>query len=513
MKHAMERTNPQYWVGSLLLVLLSACGPGVTQGPAPAGSEMATIYRKQCDLRTSRQRWDTTHEAYNPATLVVEHWPAHAQKTLTELQFVDLLAAGDLKRVALFARGGLGKTRLAESLRAQLCGKMPAFVVDLKQVTGADAEGALQATLVRDAGPDVVGLAAELAEGRLLVLADSIDELDATARQNAMAALNGLSNKFPRVQIVLLARPPVLDTDYGFKAIDARLAIRPLQCQDSDNFIAQTFKTEETRGQFVRFLKRFGLDGQEKDATTCRYPYLASYRDMTTLADFFKKSMEHGTDLIVSRSHAHEALIGARLHKELESLGWTQDRALQLLDHMVAAQLKTVPPDDLRALQFDVPACTAQLEASLSEPQRQAVCEKVFQSALFLPVQGKPAFQLAGSGIAHLFVARWLDQEVTGQKVFNCRNFLKRAELLQHAEIARFLVGQPGALKCLMPILDERCAKQPKSDQIEVLDDGLPIGRPRTAIVATMHQGYEGTHWKMCTQKTLKSLDGTISTP
>jgi len=139
-------------------------------------------------------------------------------------------------------------------------------------------------------------------------------------------------------------------------------------------------------------------------------------------------------------------------------------------------------------------------------PER--VCERIFQSALFEPRTGG-GFRLAGAGLVDLFLGRWLDQQID-PKALDCKAVLKHASVLQGRDVFVFLLGQPQGMRCIMPLLDDRCGREPKSDQIEALDDGLPTGRAREALVEQMKAGYEATHWKMCTRKSMRSFAETI---
>ena len=82
-------------------------------------------------------------------------------------------------------------------------------------------------------------------------------------------------------------------------------------------------------------------------------------------------------------------------------------------------------------------------------------------------------------------------------------------------DVFRFLIAQGAGLKCVMPLLDDRCSriKSLKADQVEILDAGLPIGKARPQIIQQMRAGYEATHWKLCVRNTLTSMEGTTSIP
>ncbi len=498
---------------ALACAALAACG-GAEQASGPRSAE-ATAFAKKCEFNAGKQRFETAHDNYTPMTLVVAQWPGHAQANLTEAQLIDALAKGEVKQASIFARGGLGKTRLAESLRGQLCGRLPVFLVDAKEVAKSSASGnPLLAAVVAQTGPDVAAFAQEVAAGRALFLLDGLDEVEIARRNVVILAWKDAAAKLPAAQFILLARPPVLDADYGFAPVDARFAIHTLQCKDTDAFIVSAVKDAAVRGQFLQFLHRYGLDERATVADDCTYPYLASFGDIKTLVDFHNRTLDPKSDIIVSRARVHEALVGARLTKELRELGWNEEQALGLVDRLVTPKLRQKESSDLR---LDLGDCKAVADGGgrTSDDDRERVCEKLFQSALFRPIAGDNAVQFASVSLANLFIARWMDAELAGARPLSCGLALKHAEFSKDDDVFRFLIAQPAGLKCLMPLLDDRCSriKNLKADQVEILDSGLPIGKARPQILQQMRAGYEATHWKLCTKNTISSMEGTISTP
>ena len=508
-----KRTTAGAWLARAAVVStcvgVVACGGGTAQTTASGPNAGAVqAYRKQCELRSARQSWDAGHGTYTPATLAVDAWAGHTG-TVSEATLATALGKGELANVAIFARGGLGKTKLAESLRAQVCGQAAAFLVDLKDVAQASGLGnPVLSVAAKDAGADVRAFAQEAAQGRLVILADGLDEVDVSARARVVTALRELPTLVPGVQVVLLARPPVVDDAYGFTPLTARLSIRPLACADADAAVAQAWKKQEELDTFKRFLHRYGLDQQTTVDGQCTYPYLASYRDVNTLSEFHKRAQDPKSAVIVNRLKAHEALFAARVGKETEALGWTPKQAMELIDRLTLAQMErgeTLDPT------FTMDACMDVVDAGKhsSDATHEKVCEKVFQSAIFAPT-GKPAqFHFAGEGIAALFAARYLNAQLGLAKKLDCSVAVKKTALVRSVDTFRFLVGLPLGLQCVMPLMDDRCEREPKGDQLEPLDAALPIGPARGPILKTMNAGYEATHWKMCTQKTLKGLDGT----
>ncbi len=506
------------------LFALAACGGGQSQLTKSLADRNTSTYLKVCEERAARQASDLSSGAYNPPVLYVHEWQGQSENLLPESRLVAVLEGGELKNLAVVARGGLGKTRLAESIRAQLCAVLPVFAVDLKEVAKVTTDGnPVVAVIAKDVGVDAAVLVPQLVEGRLLVLADGIEEVDLVNRAKVVAALKELSAQIPAAQVVLLARPAVLDADYGFTPVDARLEIQPLECKTTDAFVARSYKDDVTRQQFQLFLKRFGLDEQGKFGVQCTFPYLSTYRDILTMADFHQKSQDPASGIIASRSNVYETLIGVRLKKELENLGWTQTEALDMLDRMLRVQVESKGFLEPR---FDMDGCVRAIDARWGttavdagvagspDERRKHVCEKTFQSALFVPADGKGNFKFADTATTDLFLARWLNGLLARQTNFDCSVLLKQADLLGSTGVVQFLIGQPLGQRCLAQVLDERCGRDAKTaENLTPFDDGLPIGPARKQALADAHAVESMAKHKPCVMAALKSLDGTVSSP
>ncbi|MSQ84642.1 MAG: NACHT domain-containing protein [Myxococcales bacterium] len=494
---------------TLLFCMFASCGPQgkVIDSKMPSAADNS--YAAHCQRFANGHRADLEKDRYLPPTVQVSQWPAKIGGWWEEAQFVQALAAGQPQRILLTARGGLGKTKLAESIRAQLCAQVPVFIVDSQHVAGSRGEGNPIIAAIAETTKVDVAAAVVQHNGRLLVLLDALDELAPDRRNAVRQAIDDLSRQFPAAQVLVIARPPVLDADYGLRGLDGQVLLPALSCADADAVVAKQFPAQQDRNQLQRFLQKYGMAEQETTATRCNYAYLSTYRDIKKVLEFYQQATLPNSDLLVSRSHAHEALATERLHKELDTLHWQGPAALALVDGMTAAHLARSKTAAIR-LQFA--DCTQAVPRPTVDDTARQVCERVLQSALFVQ-QPDQSFAFSATGLADLFIARWLDRAMAASKTLDCAVALQHSELLQAGEVFRFLLGQPNGTACLMPLLDDRCSRDKKGDQVEALDDGLPVGRARVRIVKAMHAGYEATHWKFCTQKTLKSMDNTISIP
>lgn len=485
---------PTFRRSFLWWLVLAACGPEgkviVASGPSTGSDYPAVCSRWAARNKTELQKGDR-----QPGQLRPLQPDGGLGAAVAEAELVKLYSDGGPRRAALYARGGLGKTKLAEGLRAELCGTLPVVLVPAQAVLASGN----WLTAASGQTPDIAATVAAH-NGRLLVLADAIDEVALSERDKVLAATDNLPHELPKAQVLFLARPPVLQADYGIAALDARWVIPELECAQVDALVAKALPGDDQRKPFEHFARRYGLDFKQEEPTACRYPYLASYRDVAKVLEFYKQATDPNSTLLVSLAHAHEALAVERLGKELAALGMDGRAAMALLDKMTAAAMQLQLSGSVAVAMDDCTKAGASAEA----------CEKIFQSALFEPA-GAGKVRYSAPGLGDLFAARWLEMQIA-TALPNCAVALKYPQLLQRGDVFAYLMGQPKAPECAMPLVDDRCSRNPKSDQIEVLDQGLPAGKARAQIIKRMHDGYEASHWKYCTQKTLKSLDASLGT-
>jgi pimeloyl-ACP methyl ester carboxylesterase len=519
---------------------LASCG---ANGPVrgPLADRDATPYLSRCDEFAAAHKKDLDQGAYNPPVVFVHLWPGRSSSELfmPEARLVSALDAGEVKRVSLTARGGLGKTLLAEAIRAQVCHTTPIFSVDLKKVAALAEQTGPTANAVFEVVAQDLGAAASarkqellqtLMEVRWIMLADAIEEVDLVKRTFVVQQLDRLAALCPQVQIVVLARPPVFDGDYGFANVDARLEIPPLDCKVAEAFVARAYKGEAERERFQRFLKRHGLDEQTRFGMQCMYPYLSTYRDIQTMAKFEQGLAKGDADdkglravtagELASRSAVYEALIGSRLIKEFENLRWTTTEALDMVDRLVRVQTEATGRSTLA---FDMDKCLKSLDArwgdaavdagvgGTPEQRRRHVCEKTFQSALFQKTEGTKTFAFADSGTTHLFLARWLNGELARSATGDCKILDNHAELLVTPGVVRFFVGQPMGQRCLAQVANLMCAKSDKrADHVALVDEGLPGGPGRVQPLLDARAMAGGMTQKACVTAIVDDLDKTV---
>ena len=509
--------------------LLAGCG-----GPSALTKLLTThekvAYGATCKQANQKQTDALMNGDYIPARLFVHTWPKGTAPTdlfVSEARVAAALAAGEIKRVLVTARGGLGKTSLAESLRGQLCSSIPVFFLDLKELSakGDQAnEAAIGELLAKHAGvaadPALLAeFAAELLSAPFVLFADSIEETDLVARPLVSKALQAFGARYMQATVVLLARPPVLDEDYGFVA-ETKLEIPPLECKVTDEFLAKQLKNEDEREEVRALLKRYGLYEQTRFGVQCVLPYLSTYRDVKTMVEFFRKAKQG--DVLTSFSAVFEALIAQRLKKEFDNLRWTAGDALDMGDRLLRAAVATAGQANLR---FDLAICDKAIDprwgvasvdagvAGSAAERKRHVCEKTFQSAMFQRAEGSGTYVYADRATQELFLARWLNGEVARSGGQECATMDKSPDLLANLGVLRFFVGQPFGQRCLGYTIAHKCAKAPEGvvEFTAAIEQGIATGKARAQIVQEARAAASGLQPKACIDQVLGDLDRTIS--
>jgi hypothetical protein len=519
------------WAAPLVtasLALLSACG-GQSVLLKEVRRESLT-YDATCKTAAAKQSERLMSGEYNPAQLFVHTWPqatAPTELILHENRLVEAMAAGQLKSVLITARGGLGKTSLVESLRAQMCAATPVFAVDLKDIA-ALAEPSAHSITVKIAEsvgaktPEALAdLKAAMAAAPFVVFLDSIEETDLARRGAAVQAVRGLATQYPAATLILTARAPVLEADYGLE-FDTRLEIPPLECRVSEAMIARQFKDEEQRRRFTALLKRYGLDEKSKFGAQCAYPYLSTYRDINTLAEFFRKTASG--EVLVSFSSVYETLIGMRLKKEFDNLRWTQADALDMGDRLVRSAIAKL---GRVSLMFNLPLCESATDPRWGEaavdagvagtPQlrKRHVCEKTLQSALFIRAEGSGGYAFADRGTLDLFLARWLNGEVARAGGSDCTVLDQHKDVLASPGVVKFFVGQALGRRCVAQTIAQYCARQADANGASTIASavelGLPIGKARSQILQEARAAGSALQPLACINQVLDDLDRTVT--
>ena len=535
------KNTPQLRTSRLVCTLVCFAAATALAGcNATLGSYLhaeGTSYESACSKRHDAYVGERDGKRYFPAKFFVHAWPGGFPQgqLMDESRLVDGLRSGEAKRLMILAGGGLGKTRLAESISAQTCGELPIFTVDLHRDTA-------ERTLAKD-GPNpilehlavAVGVADDaperrhfeelLSTQRWLLVADSFEETTLDRRTGVRDALVQMVERYGKtMQIVVLVRPPVLRERYGLDAFDAVVQIPPLDCDRVDAVARNQLENDEDKRGFDAWVKHFGFDAEGRFGFSCIRPYLASYRDVAVLTTLYRDTQKEGVAPI-SHAAAYEHLVAARLKKELAHLNWTEREALDMVDRMVRVLGQSGGFEHMR---FTLEGCAQAIEpqygiaavdagvAGNAVERRSAVCEKVLQSAVFAKegdaVGAAGAWTFSDPKLAGLFLARWLNAQLASDPSGDCEALANNAMMLKSAPVVRFLSGQAFGQRCMAPLLRELCKASggEKALHIEAVIEGAPTGKMRFQVVQEARAWEANNGNTACTVGALDIIERTV---
>lgn len=517
---------------ALAALLLQGCGSNLL---SYLKDNDKLTYTQQCIKRADSHVGDVNSGRYFVPEFVVERWPGEMPKnrSITEPELVKSLQTGATRFALVVARGGLGKTRLAESISAQTCGSTPIFTVDLnKDVAMQTTKGGGNPIIRRIAaqlgmGADVTDQArldALLHSHRWILLADAIEEVDLLKRAGVAIAIAKLRRAYPNTaQIVVLARPPVIAAMYGFGDADTFVRIKLVNCDRAKLVIKSITKSEDESKRFWSFASRHGFDKQLTLGYGCVYPYMATYRDIHKLKQVALNGGKNG--MVDSYASAHEYLVAMRLQKELAKLNWGQREALDMVDRMFRIHLEkkgTGTP------MFDIVSCMKSIDPQYgwtavdagvggdAEQRRRQVCEKALQSVVFQKIGDKHGeearWAFFDAGMAALFRARWINGELAKLPTGACKTLDTFAEHVRAPMTLRFMIAQPIVQRCLASTLRLLCQGDAKqATHLDSLIEGLPVGQKRFQMVEE-GRAFEAENGKnSCVVASLDAIAKTIS--
>lgn len=523
------------------LALTSSFGcssPEKVAQPAPTPDPFAstTAYGQHCQALSAARAKDHQDKRYVPAELMLHRWPtapatppaAADGKTpaagkaeappvaagplyrlIGEERFVELLGTGQSRVALLIARGGTGKSKLAWSIEAQMCGQQPVFRIDLQwdvaERLSEVPEGG-NAVLHHLAGrlglptgaAGEAALKAALKGKRAIVLLDSLDEVALRARPKIVASVNDALQRLDNLSALVLTRPPVYTGNYGLNLIDAMVELPMLGCDRTDMVRSQFIQDAEERRLFDAFVARYALDRKVQGAQgRCYFPHMATFRDFFVVKSLAATHTRKGTSpelpptFETSRAKLYEFYLRISIVKDMQGVNIKAGDVLKLVDDMLEA---ANPSAGARNVSFDVKSCLAAMPKEMGEDERHALCERVLQSSLFTASERKEQWKLKNQSIYDFFLARWTHKDMASRRSgARCLAVAERADLFESNEVAGFLVGMDLGQKCLIDIAGELCKRGGYAQHnFEQLDQGLPSGPKRLTIIEEAQKGVEG---------------------
>ena len=527
----MSRTHPAFSPFVALFAcaaILAGCGSSLLshlQGNEAVGYELA------CAKRADKHIGDVNGGNYYLPEFHVTVWPGGLPqgRKIDEKVLVEKLAQGTLRYTLITARAGLGKSRLAESIEAQNCKTMPVFLVDLAKdvAPGTDKPGnALANHLLKrlrlPAGVEgETELKALLGSQRWVLLADALEEVELPRRAKVIAAMDALRKTYAATaQVVVLARPAVLDKDYGLSGFDAELQILPIDTERAERFFKKLVGDPARATRLRAFLHVHGFDAKATFGFQQIYPLMATYRDVIVLKKLAEDAA--GGAGVSSYAAAHEHLVAKRLAKELGQVSWGQREVLDMVDRMVgvhrekegagkpfftlAACLRSIDP------QYGWTAVDAGVGGD-SQQRRTQICERALQSVLFQASSAergsKGMWHFASSSVADLFNARWVNGQLARLPDGQCSTVDDNRNLFMSGSTVRFLVGQPLVQRCLGPAMRILCSDPgaKKARHLEEVVAGIPASR-RLELVALIRDYESGKGNNACVLASINDLSG-----
>ena len=471
--------------GAIGLLLVLACGstPKVVPLAEKASSESWLQkqadrgYGKHCASLQAKHSADLEKDYYRPVTLSILT-DGVGVREIAEPMLVKELQKPATVHGVVQGRGGLGKSRLAMSLEAQLCSEIPVFMVDLSELYERDRrqlnERDIMDVILERVGVGDPAFGELLLEKPWLLLMDSLDEVHLEARDRAIKGIESLRARYPNsMNSLVFVRVPVHPkvADLAFRGNNYEL--QPLPVLRADELL------EQALGSRARDFMDFAASTRLDRTTMARsgyygYVHLSTYRDVK-VARKVAASFDFRTDNLPwnftpSRFDLYTEYAKILAEPAARALQWKTADVISLVERMIQAK---GPTPHTRSLVFEERDCLKQISANLVA---SAVCDTVLQSPLFRPTQTRARFKLRNQSILDRFLAAWADVQISNVGPNGCKEVERLSSLFESAEIAGFLAGAPAGQNCGPEILAALCGKGVDSVQVfELLDQGLPM--------------------------------------
>lgn len=499
----MMRRSFLPWLPLALLAVVLACSAPQYQLLEFLEGTPGRVGPDWCQSRNIDQATDAVLKRYLPQELIAHRWPG-AEKggpPLPEKEFFAALEGGRLRRTLLVAGAGLGKTRLADALDAELCATTPtlrlavdaALVAAVRKAEGDPVLDGLERSLGIAAGtPRQADLRTMLAKARWVLVVDSLHDVPLADRPQFLTQIKTFLDKYPKnLQTIVLARPEDVHADLGLGDFDAVLSIPQLDCGRTAAMLRAATRTQEREQRLRTFAARYGLDAQVTTGGRCQYTHLSSYRGVKVLLAMAEARGLEGPDGVVKATAAARAdVIEDYLRRMLQASlpgdvsGKPEARAAQVQAVVAAidAMVARVPTEQLARPVLSQEACAVALNAAYpaaaGRPDVVAVCDAVARSGLVADDESGTA-TLTDPTLADWFRARRAIRNLAAP----CTGL--DAAALPSPTAAAFAAGAPTAVGCLADIAHAACsAGADPAALAAALDQGLGHGPARAQALA-----------------------------
>lgn len=474
---------------------LMACG-SPPLGPAPIPEKL--VYR--CDRLTQDFAAKVSSGKHVPITV---GWSqGGATEEISEEQLAERIVVGKPgTETWVLGRGGSGKSRLAESVHAKICGRALVIRLDCemdlvpKMAVATAKQPALAMALLEQfgvaPGEDMVATLRQQLSGTWTLIVDGGDEL--TPREQLMLSrdLFWLAKaEVPPPHLVRFERPGFDTGKDGPKPV-ATARVHELSAAQADAVLARRFKDPKDLEAARKWLAMTGLDNTRTDALGTRYVHLSTWRDAEMLADLAEdaaKGMEpfgvNGT-----RADLWAAWVGHRLMPaaaNIESgIGW-MDRIVQ------AGAAESNEPD----LQITIERCVGAARPAVGTAE--AACGALVNSTLVHPSRAPATWALRNRTLIDLVLSRWLVA-----KYADCDMLSAAVSNYASLELTAMVASQTVGRRCLGNLVAAVCSRGIAAQELlSFVDEAVP----REAEFGDRVQKALETAGSACEREVLTSL-------
>ena len=383
----------------------------------------------------------------------------------------------------VIARGGVGKSRLADSIESKTCEKVITVRIDApldlrgQLLTASPSKPALVGKILDHMGVTQTSrsfddLAAAVGRGPWLLIIDGSDELPPVERRLLTRELQALSRaEVAQPHLVRFERPGFTD-QFGSNKPEITYSLPEATCEQVDAQWLKRFPDGETRTSATAWRDHHGLGRKRAAANPCKYVHMATWRDADLVADLAQDALQGLEELPPepNRADLYTFWMGHRLRQAASNTA----AVVAWLDRIVGlGVLQASDPDLLITLD----RCgTAQPPGSA--PATEA-CTDLTKSPLLRQGPVKSAWVLRNQTLADLLLARWMVAQQT-----DCALLSATTADLASLELTAMVASLPGGRRCLVPLVAAVCSRgTPAPTLTAFLDESLRRDGELTALL------------------------------